>query len=326
MRAVLCKEFGPPESLVVADIDVREPGPYEVRIDVHAAGLNFPDTLLIAGQYQMKPPFPFSPGMECAGVVEAAGPHVHDLAPGDRVLAMPGVGAFAEQVVVHVSQVMKIPDAMSFEEAAAFPITYGTTLHALIDRGALHEGETLLVFGAAGGVGLNAVELGAILGAEVIACAGSDAKLDLARTYGAKHVVNYSTESIKDRVKELTGGAGADVVYDPVGGDAFDQALRCIAWDGRLLVIGFASGRIPSAPANLVLLKQCSVVGVFWGAWAQKNPDANRAHFARMLGWFEQGRLRPHVSARYPLADVPEAMRALLGRSTTGKVVIDTRA
>jgi NADPH2:quinone reductase len=326
MRAVLCKEFGPPSSLVVEDVPARDPGPYEVRLDVHAAGLNFPDTLLIAGQYQLKPPFPFSPGMECAGVVSSVGPHVTELAVGDRVLAMPGIGAFAEQVVVHVSQTMKIPDAMPFAEAAAFPVTYGTTLHALQDRGALREGETLLVFGAAGGVGLNAVELGAILGAEVIACAGSDGKLELAKSYGAKHGINYSTESIKDRVKELTGGAGADVVYDPVGGDAFDQALRCIAWDGRLLVIGFASGRIPAAPANLILLKQCQIVGVFWGAWAQRNPDANRAHFERMLGWYEQGRLKPHVSARFGLEQVPEAMAALLGRSTTGKVVIEPRA
>jgi len=324
MRAVLCKEFGPPESLVVEDVASTEPGPGQIRIAVHAAGLNFPDTLMVAGTYQFKPPFPFSPGMECAGVVDALGPGA-SLSIGDRVLAMPGTGGFAEEVVVHEVQTQRIPDTMSFVEAAGFPVTYGTTLHALRDRGRLRAGETLLVFGAAGGVGLNAVELGKILGANVIACAGSDAKLEIARKYGADHTINYSTESIKDRVKEITGGAGADVIFDPVGGDAFDQALRCIAWDGRLLVIGFAGGTIPSAPANLILLKNCSVVGVFWGAWAQREPAGNRANFEEMLGWFEEGKIRPHVSATFPLERVPEAMAALLSRSTTGKVVISTR-
>jgi NADPH2:quinone reductase len=238
---------------------------------------------------------------------------------------MTGTGSFAEEVVAPEMGVMRIPDTMSFEEAAGMPVTYGTTMHALTDRGRLHEGESLLVFGAAGGVGLNAVELGALLGANVIACASSEEKLAVARKYGAHHGIDYSKESIKDRVKEITGGAGADVIYDPVGGDAFDQALRCIAWDGRLLVIGFASGRIPAAPANLVLLKQCSIVGVFWGAWAQRDPARNRANFEQMFRWFEEGKIHPHVSATFPLEDVPDAMKALLSRETTGKVVIAVR-
>jgi len=325
MRAVLCKAYGPPESLVVDEVSSPEPGRGEVRVSVHAAGLNFPDTLMIAGTYQFKPPFPFSPGMECAGVIDAVGPDVSTVQPGDRVMAMTGTGAFAEEVVTNEMSVMRIPDAMTFEEAAGFPVTYGTTMHALIDRGRLGEGQSLLVFGAAGGVGLNAVELGALLGASVIACASSEEKLAVARTYGAHHGIDYSKESIKDRVKEITGGKGADVIYDPVGGDAFDQALRCIAWDGRLLVIGFASGRIPSAPANLVLLKQCSIVGVFWGAWAQRDPHANRANFEQMFRWFEEGKIHPHVSATFPLDGVPEAMKALLSRSTTGKVVVSVR-
>jgi NADPH2:quinone reductase len=325
MRAVLCKAYGPPDTLAVEDIASPEPGPGEVRVAVHAAGLNFPDTLMIAGTYQYKPPFPFSPGMECAGIVDAVGPAVSTVQPGDRVTAMTGTGSFAEEVVANEMGVMRIPDTMSFEEAAGMPVTYGTTMHALVDRGRLREGQSLLVFGAAGGVGLNAVELGSILGGSVIACAGSDEKLDIARKYGAEHVINYSTESIKDRVKEITDGAGADVVYDPVGGDAFDQALRCIAWDGRLLVIGFASGRIPAAPANLVLLKQCSIVGVFWGAWAQREPARNRANFEQMFRWFEEGKIRPHVSATFPLDGVPDAMAALLSRKTTGKVVIAVR-
>jgi NADPH:quinone reductase len=323
MKAVVCREFGPPETLRVEDVESPEPGPGQIRIRVRAAGLNFPDTLMVAGTYQLKPPFPFTPGMEAAGVVDAAG-EGSAFNAGDRVLAMTGTGAFAEEAVVGDAQAMRIPDTMSFDEAAAFPVTYGTTLHALRDRGRLRQGEALLVFGAAGGVGLNAVEIGKILGANVIACASSEAKLAVARAYGADHGIDYSTESIKDRVKEITGGAGADVVYDPVGGDAFDQALRCIAWDGRLLVIGFASGTIPKAPANLVLLKQCSVVGVFWGAWAQREPDANRRNFEEMLEWYRQGKIRPHVSATFGLERVPDAMQSLLSRRTTGKVVITT--
>ncbi len=322
VKAMVAKAWGGPESLSLEDLPLPALGDRDVRIRIHAAGLNFPDTLMIAGKYQFKPAFPFAPGMECAGVVEAVGEKVRDLKPGDRVLATTGHGAFAEAVVTPAHNVFKIPASMSFEIAAGFPITYGTTIHALQDRGRLKPGEVLLVHGAAGGVGLNAVELGVAMGATVIGTVGSDDKAAIVKQYGAKHVINYSSESIKDRVKELTDGKGADVIYDPVGGDAFDQSLRCINWDGRLLVIGFASGRIPEAPANLALIKGCSIIGVFWGAFAAREPQKNRANFAALFSLFEQGKLKPHVSASFPLAQVPQAMQALLSRKTTGKVVI----
>jgi len=322
VQAMVARVFGGPEILELGPLELPPLGPAMVRIRVHAAGLNFPDTLMIAGKYQVKPPFPFAPGMECAGVVEAVGEKVRDVKPGDRVLATTGTGAFAEAVVTPAANVFKIPASMSFEIAAGFPITYGTTIHALQDRGRLKKGEILLVHGAAGGVGLNAVELGCQMGATVIGTVGSDDKAAIVKQYGAAHVINYNTESIKDRVKELTDGHGADVIYDAVGGDAFDQSLRCIAWDGRLLVIGFASGRIPEAPANLALIKGCSIVGVFWGAFAAREPERNRANFAALFSLFEQGKLKPHVSATFPLAQVPQAMQALLSRKTTGKVVI----
>lgn len=322
VKAMVAKAWGGPETLVYDDLPLAPMGPRSVRIRIHAAGLNFPDTLMIAGKYQFKPAFPFAPGLECAGVVEAVGEKVRDLKPGDRVMATTGQGAFAEAVVVDMNAVFKIPDSMSFEAAAGFPITYGTTWHALVDRGRLKKGEVLLVHGAAGGVGLNAVELGRELGATVIGTVGSDDKAAIVKEYGAAHVINYNKESIKDRVKELTDGKGADVIYDAVGGDAFDQSLRCIAWDGRLLVIGFASGRIPEAPANLALIKGCSIVGVFWGAFAARDPEKNRANFAALFALFQQGKLKPHVSMTFPLKEVPQAMQALLSRKSTGKVVI----
>ncbi|MFN4309895.1 MAG: NADPH:quinone oxidoreductase family protein [Ferrovibrio sp.] len=321
-KAMVCKAWGGPESLVLEDLPLPALGPKDVRIRVHAAGLNFPDTLMIAGKYQFKPAFPFAPGMECGGEIAEVGEKVSDLKVGDRVMATTGNGAFGTLVNCPASNVFKIPTSMSYEIAAGFPITYGTTYHALVDRGRIKKGEVLLVHGAAGGVGLNAVELGRELGATVIGTVGSDEKAAIVKEYGAAHVINYSKESIKDRVKELTGGNGADVIYDAVGGDAFDQSLRCINWDGRLLVIGFASGRIPEAPANLALIKGCSIVGVFWGAFAAREPEKNRANFAALLALFEQGRLKPHVSASYPLEQVPQAMQALLSRKTTGKVVI----
>ncbi|WP_300303734.1 NADPH:quinone oxidoreductase family protein, partial [Ferrovibrio sp.] len=321
-KAMVCKAWGGPESLVLEDLALPALGPKDVRIKVHAAGLNFPDTLMIAGKYQFKPAFPFAPGMECAGEIVAVGEKVGDLKAGDRVMATTGNGAFGTEVNCPASNVFRIPASMPYEVAAGFPITYGTTWHALVDRGRLKKGEVLLVHGAAGGVGLNAVELGRELGAIVIGTVGSDEKAAIVKEYGATHVINYSKESIKDRVKELTGGNGADVIYDAVGGDAFDQSLRCINWDGRLLVIGFASGRIPEAPANLALIKGCSIVGVFWGAFAAREPEKNRANFAALLALYEQGRLKPHVSVTYPLEQVPQAMQALLSRKTTGKVVI----
>ncbi len=322
VKAMVCKAWGGPDSLVLDNLELPALGPKDVRIRVRAAGLNFPDTLMIAGKYQFKPAFPFAPGMECAGEIAEVGEKVTDVKPGDRVMATTGNGAFGEMVNCPAASVYKIPDSMPYEVAAGFPITYGTTYHALVDRGRMQKGEVLLVHGAAGGVGLNAVELGRELGATVIGTVGSDEKAAIVKEYGAAHVINYSTESIKDRVKELTGGNGADVIYDAVGGDAFDQSLRCINWDGRLLVIGFASGRIPEAPANLALIKGCSIVGVFWGAFAAREPQKNRANFAALLALYEQGRLKPHVSSTFALDQVPQAMQALLSRKTTGKVVI----
>ncbi|SLN12307.1 NADPH:quinone oxidoreductase family protein [Oceanibacterium hippocampi] len=325
MKALLCKEFGDPDILVMDEIEAPKVGKGQVRIRIHAVGCNFPDTLMIAGTYQFKPSFPFAPGMESSGVVAEVGDGVSGLKVGDRVMASHGVGGFAEEVVAPATNVYKIPDSMPFDQAAAFPVTYGTTYHALVDRANLQPGEVLLVHGAAGGVGLNAVELGRNLGARVIGTVGSDAKADIVREYGAEHVINYSKESIKDRVKELTDGKGADVIYDPVGGDAFDQSMRCINWNGRLLVIGFASGRIPELRTNLVLLKGCQVVGVFWGAFASRDPAANRANFEAMLKWYEDGKIKPHVSMHFPLEKGADALKSLLNRKATGKVVVTVR-
>lgn len=325
MKAVLCKAFGGPETLVVEEAPSPAVGRRDVKIAVHAAGLNFPDTLIIQGKYQFKPPFPFSPGMEVGGIVLEVGADVSHIKVGQRVMATTGHGGFAEEVCAPEQSVYPIPDTMSFEEAAGFPITYGTTYHALVDRAHIKPGEWLLVHGAGGGVGLNAVELGRNLGAKVIATAGSATKLALAKQYGAEHLIDYSKEKIRDRVKEITGGTGADVIYDPVGGDVFDESIRSINWEGRLLVVGFAAGRIPEVPANLVLLKGCQIVGVFWGAFAQRDPARNRANFEQLLKWFEEGRVKPHVSSHFQLTEVPQAMAALLARKVSGKAVIKIR-
>lgn len=325
MKAMLCKAWGGPDDLVFEETADPKAGPGEVVIDVHACGVNFPDILLIGGKYQFKPDFPFSPGMEVGGVVAEIGQGVTEVAVGDRVMAACGDGGFAEKVKAPAAKTFKLPDGVSFEQAAGFPVTYGTTYHALKDRGHLKPGEVLLVHGASGGVGLNAVELGKLMGATVIGTVGSDEKMGIVREYGADHVFNYSKQSIRETVKELTGGKGADVIYDPVGGDAFDESLRCINWDGRLLVIGFASGRIPEAKANLVLLKQCQIVGVFWGAWTERHPDRCREQFDTLLGWCAQGKLNPHVSMRFPLEKSPDALKALAARKATGKVIVNVR-
>ena len=322
MKAVLCRAFGPPESLAIETVEPPALAPGTVRIAVHAVGVNFPDLLLIEGKYQVRPPFPFSPGLECAGVVTACGSGVEEPAPGTRVLAFLSHGCMAEMVVAPAQCAVPIPDAMPFDIAAAFPVVYGTGYHALVARGALAEGEVLLVTGASGGVGLSAVEIGKRLGARVIAAASSDEKLERARAHGADHLVNYRTEDLRERVKALTGGRGADVIYDPVGGDVFDASMRCIAWNGRLLVIGFASGRIAAAKTNIVLLKEISVVGVAWGAFAKRDPAANRAYLAELLQWYEAGAVRPLVSRRLPLEDAPAALDAFRTRSVVGKQVL----
>ncbi|MEE3937615.1 NADPH:quinone oxidoreductase family protein [Pseudomonas viridiflava] len=322
MKALLCKAFGPASTLVLEDIPAPDVKKNEILLDIHAAGVNFPDTLIIEGKYQFKPPFPFSPGGEAAGVISAVGENVTHLKPGDRVMALTGWGSFAEQVAAPNYNVLPIPESMDFTIAAAFSMTYGTSMHALKQRANLQPGETLLVLGASGGVGLAAVEIGKALGARVIAAASSAEKLEVARNAGADELINYTDTSLKDEIKRLTNGNGADVIYDPVGGDLFDQAIRAIAWNGRLLVVGFASGRIPELPVNLALLKGASVVGVFWGSFAQRQPQDNAANFKQLFAWFEEGKLKPLVSQVYPLERAGEAIDALGGRRAVGKVVV----
>lgn len=322
MRAVLCKAYGPPESLVIDEIESPQPGPAQVRIKVHTSGVNFPDTLIIQGKYQFKPELPFSPGGEVSGEIDAVGADVQGLAPGDRVMALTGWGGYAEQVVVDADRVLPVPPSMDLRTAGGFGLTYGTSSHALRQRGRLAAGETLLVLGAGGGVGLAAVEIGKAIGARVIAAASSEAKLASARAAGAEECIDYSGGELKEQVKALTGGRGADVIYDPVGGDLFDQSLRCINWGGRLLVVGFASGRIPQMPANLALLKGSSVVGVFWGEFRRREPAANRANFEELFRWHAEGKLKPRIDQVLPLARAAEALRALEGRTVIGKLVL----
>ncbi|WP_440811769.1 NADPH:quinone oxidoreductase family protein [Pseudomonas syringae] len=322
MKALLCKAFGPATTLVLEDVPDPKIKHNEILLDVHAAGVNFPDTLIIEGKYQFKPPFPFSPGGEAAGVIAAVGEKVSHLKPGDRVMALTGWGSFAEQVAVPHYNVLSIPERMDFTTAAAFSMTYGTSMHALKQRANLQPGETLLVLGASGGVGLAAVEIGKAMGARVIAAASSAEKLEVAINAGADELINYSETSLKDEIKRLTNGNGADVIYDPVGGDLFDQAIRAIAWNGRLLVVGFASGRIPDLPVNLALLKGASVVGVFWGSFAQRQPQDNAANFKQLFAWFEEGKVKPLVSTIYPLERAGEAIDLLGGRRAVGKVVV----
>jgi NADPH:quinone reductase len=324
MRAVLCNAFGEPDSLVVEKVAPPPLRPGTARVAVHAAGVNFGDTLMVAGTYQEKPPFPFIPGFEIGGeVVEVAG-DVAALAPGDRVMGTLSHGGYADEAVVPAGDLTPIPAAMDYATAAGFPVAYGTSHGALDWRARLRHGETLLVHGAAGGVGITAVEIGKALGATVIAAAGSAAKLAIAQRHGADHLIDYSSEDIRERVKALTGGRGVDVVYDPVGGDAFDASLRSIAWQGRIVVIGFAAGRVPQIPANLVLVKNCDIIGFYWGSYRKHKPALVRESYRQLFRWFGEGRLKPHVSERFDLADVAAAFAALRSRRSTGKVVLTT--
>ncbi len=325
MRAVVCREYGPPEELVVEDRPARVAADGEVVIGVRAAGVNFPDTLIIEGRYQFKPEPPFTPGAEVAGIVTSVGADVRTVKPGDRVVALAPFGGFAEELVASEAQVMVMPDGLDFERAAATLMTYGTTRYALVDRAQLRAGETLLVLGAAGGVGLAAVEMGKLLGARVIAAASSPAKLEVCRRYGADAVIDYSREDLKSRVKEVTGGDGADVVYDPVGGSFTEAALRATAWNGRLLVVGFTAGEIPKIPSNLTLLKGCAIVGVFFGSWLMRQPVQAMERQGELMIWIRDGKLKPLVSARYPLEQAGRALRDLLDRKVTGKAVLITK-
>jgi NADPH2:quinone reductase len=322
MKAVLAKAFGPPEQLVLEEVAPRQAAREEVVIAVKAGGVNFFDGLIVQGKYQTRPPLPFSPGGEVAGVISSLGQGVTGLETGMRVLAFTGHGGYAEEVAVDAASVIALPAQMDFVTAAAFPITYATSYHALKDRGQLRSGETLLVLGAAGGVGLAALEIGKNMGARVIACASSDEKLALAREHGADALINYASSDLRERIRELTAGKGVDVVYDPVGGAYAEPALRSLGPGGRYLVIGFASGEIPKIALNLLLLKVVSMVGVFWGAFAKAQPQRNAANLTELLAWHSQGRLRPHVSATFPLERYREALDAVLQRKVLGKVVL----
>ncbi|NIA68151.1 NADPH:quinone oxidoreductase family protein [Pelagibius litoralis] len=326
MRAVVCRDWGGPEDLKLEDLPSPLPGDGEVLLDVAAAGVNFADTLMIAGKYQERPAFPFSPGLEVAGRIKALGPGVTGLSPGQRVLALTDRGGYAEAALARAGDVFPIPDGLGWAEAAGFPITYGTAHGALRWHARLQAGETLLVHGAAGGVGLAAVEIGKAIGARVIATAGGPDKLAVAKAHGADDLIDYRSEDIRERVKALTDGQGADVVFDPVGGDVFDASLRCIAWSGRLLIIGFAAGRVPQIPANILLVKNIAAMGIYWGSYRQKAPALLAEEFRELFAWFEEGRLKPHVSHKHDLAEAAEAMALLLNRRSTGKVVLTTGA
>ena len=292
-------------------------------VDVKAAGVSFPDVLIVQGKYQFQPPFPFSPGGEIAGIISEVGEGVVDWKIGDRVIAMTGNGGIAEKVVAFEMTLMPLPETMDFKDGAAFPLNYGTTYHALKQRGQLQAGETLLVTGAGGGVGTTAIEIGKAMGARVIAAASTDEKLEIAKNLGADEVINYSDGELKEKVKALTDGLGADVIYDPIGGDIFMQCMRCINWKGRVLVIGFASGPIPEVPTNLALLKGCSIVGVFWGRFTGAEPEENSQNFDELFALHAEGKLKPQITKSYSLDDAAEAISSLENRKATGKVVIE---
>jgi NADPH:quinone reductase len=322
MKAIVCKSWGLPDTLVVEDLPDVIAGPGEVAIDVHAAGVNFPDVLIIQNKYQFKPELPFTPGSELAGVVRAVGEGVTHVKPGDKVLAFVSLGAFAQQISVPAKAVVPMPTGLDFDTAAAFTLTYGTSHHAVVDRAQLKAGETMLVLGAAGGVGLAAIEIGKALGARIIAAASTDEKLAICKDHGADATINYTTEDLREAIKVATDGKGPDVIYDPVGGAYAEPAFRSIAWRGRYLVIGFANGEIPKLPLNLPLLKGASLVGVFWGEFAKREPKANLAAMQQMMGWMGEGKIRPHISGRYALADTARALNDMAARKVTGKVVI----
>jgi NADPH2:quinone reductase len=322
MKAVLCTHFGTADELELADIPEPQAGPGEAVVRVKAAALNFFDTLIIAGKYQYKPPFPFSPAAEFSGIVESVGSGVTEFAPGDRVMGHMGWGAAREAVAIAVRQLAKLPDALDFDRAAGLNVIYATTLYALRDRAQLKPGETLAVLGASGGTGLAAIELGKMMGARVIACASSDEKLAFARAHGADETVNYASEDLREALRRLGGEHGIDVVYDPVGGLYAEPAVRSLAWLGRYLVVGFAAGEIPKLPLNLVLLRGCDIRGVFWGAWLKREPQAQRAIMADIVKWCAEGKLSAHVHAVYSLAEISTALKAISTRKVMGKILL----
>jgi NADPH2:quinone reductase len=320
MKALLCTHYGPPDELTLADIPEPSAGPGEVVVRVKAAALNFFDTLIITGKYQHKPAFPFSPAAEFAGVVASVGPGVTDLKPGDRVAGNIGWGAACEKVAVAADKVALMPAGLDFDQAAGVTVTYGTTLYALKDRAHLKAGETMAVLGAAGGTGLSAVEIGTLMGARVIACASSDEKIAFAREHGAAAGVNYATGDLKSELRRLTDGKGVNVVYDPIGGEQGEAALRGMDWGGRYLVIGFAAGDMPKLPPNLILLRSYEVLGVYWGAWVERNLVAHRDNMMQILQWCAEGKLKPHVQTVYPLSEAAAALKAIAARKVMGKI------
>jgi len=323
MKAVRCHSYGPPENLIVEEVQSPQPGPVEVLISVQASGVNFFDTLSIQGKYQTQAEFPYSPGSEVAGVVKEIGENVSEFQVGDRVFGSPNYGGFAQESVIPSENVMRLPRELEFDTAAALLVTYGTSYHALFDRGTLVADETVLVLGAAGGVGIAAVQLAKAAGATVIAAASTQEKLDFCIQHGADHVINYSTEDIRARIKEITGGKGVDIAFDPVGGDYAELAIRSLAWGGRFLVIGFTAGSIPKIPLNLPLLKGASIVGVYWGAFSQKWPQRDKANFDKMIEWLESGKINPVIHQKYPLAQTPKALQDILDRNVMGKLIIN---
>jgi len=322
MKALLCTHYGTPDELTLGDLPDPVPQAGEAVVRIKAAALNFFDTLIIQGKYQTKPAFPFSPSAEFAGVIESVGEGVTDFKPGDRVLGFTGYGAARETIAVAATMLTPIPAELDFDRAAGLCVTYGTTLYALKNRAHLAAGETLAVLGASGGTGLAAIEIGKLMGARVIACASSPEKLDFARQHGADDGIDYASENLKDGLRRVTSGKGVDVIYDPVGGSYAEAALRGIAWEGRYLVIGFAAGDIPKVPFNLYLLKSANVLGVFWGAWTERDPDGHRANTAQLLTWAAEGRLSSHVHAVYPLSEAAAALKAIAERKVMGKVIL----
>ena len=322
MKAVLCKEYGMPETLVIEEVEPLRAGKWQVVVTVKACGVNFPDTLIIQRKYQFKPPMPFSPGSEVAGIVKEVGEGVTGISVGDHVIASTGWGGFAEEVVVSANKIIPMPAGLDFTIASAFVLTYGTAYHALKDRAQIQPGETLLVLGAAGGVGIAAIEIGKQLGARMIAAASSDEKLEVCRQHGASEVINYTSQDLRERIKEITGGQGIDVIFDPVGGSYTEPALRSMAWKGRFLVIGFAGGEIPRIPLNLPLLKGFSIVGVFWGSFTEHEPQRSAQNLQELMRWLSQGILKPHISATYPLEQASDALYDMLNRKVLGKPVL----
>ncbi len=323
MKAIICNQFGQPSSLQYQEVASPSPKEDEILIAVKACSVNFPDTLIIQGKYQFRPPFPFSPGSDVAGIVLEVGKEGSPFKVGDAVVGFVPFGGFAEQVLIKASDCFPKPTGMTMVNAAAFLLAYGTSYHALKDRANLLKDETVLVLGASGGVGLTAVELAKRMGAKVIAAADSREKLALCQQFGADEVIHYQEENLKDRIKELTNGKGVDVIFDPVGGSFSEAALRAIAWKGRHLIVGFANGEIPKIPVNLTLLKGASIVGVFWGAFAQKEPQKSLANIHQLLTWFSEGKINPHIDKTYSLQDAPKALGDMMDRKVKGKIVID---